>query len=156
MIFRLIVSKTIDIRISYLIIFLFPFVFIGCSTVKTSEKYGAEIDVVDNVRSRVLIEKFNTYDKNKSFLIFTSEFKNVITVKNGDSLVINKNAETTSMLGFTTACIIFNNKDVIIIIDNKKEIKLNEVQLPKYKFIYVGKDKNHYIIEYTNHAKSFL
>ncbi|MGE8514225.1 MAG: hypothetical protein ACN6N7_16105 [Chryseobacterium culicis] len=138
------------------IICFFSFVFIGCSTVKTSEKYGVEMNVVDNVRSRVLIEKFNAYDKNKSFLIFTSEFKNVITVKNGDSLVINKKAETASMLGFTTACIIFNNKDVIIIIDNKKEIKLNEVQLPKYKFIYVGKDKNHYIIEYTNHAKSFL
>jgi hypothetical protein len=39
-----------------------------------------------------------------------------------------------------------NNKDVIIIIDNKKEIRLNEVQLPKYKFIYVGKDKNHYTL----------
>ncbi|RXM38454.1 hypothetical protein BOQ62_17140 [Chryseobacterium sp. CH21] len=145
-----------DIRISYLTIFLFPFVFIGCSTIKISEKYGVEMNVVDNVRSKVLIEKFNTYDKNKSFLTFTSEFNNFITVKNGYSLVLYKRAETVSMLGFTTACIVFNNKDVIITIDNKQDIKLNKVQLPKYKFIYVGKDKNHYTIEYTNHAKSFL
>ncbi|MBO9691678.1 hypothetical protein [Chryseobacterium sp.] len=96
------------------------------------------------------------YDKNKSFLTFTSEFDNFITVKNGDNLIINKRGKTTPMLGFTAACIIVNNKDVVITIDNEQDIKLNKEQLPKYKFIYIGKDKKRYTVEYTNLAKSFL
>ncbi|MDR6464577.1 hypothetical protein [Chryseobacterium sediminis] len=155
MIHKLFVLKLLN-RISNLVIFLFPIVLISCSTIKIFEKYDIEKDVVDNERSKVLIEKFNAYDKNKSFVTFTSEFNNFITVKNGDSLIINKRVRTAPMLGFTTACIIFNNKDVVITIDNKQEIKLNKEQLPKYKFIYVGKDRKHYTIEYTNLAKSFL
>ncbi|THV60700.1 hypothetical protein [Chryseobacterium candidae] len=132
------------------------FVFISCSTVKTSEIYGTKMDVVDNVRSKVMIKKFNAHDKNKSFLTFTSEFDNIITVKNGDSLILDKRGKTMPMLGFTTACVIFNDKEIIITIDKKQEIKLNKEQLPKYKFIYIGKDKNHYKIEYTNKARSFM
>ncbi len=41
-------------------------------------------------------------------------------------------------------------------LDNKQDIKLNKEQLPKYKFIYIGKDKKRYTVEYTNLAKSFL
>lgn len=111
--------------------------------------------IVDNVRSKILIKKFDAHDKSKSFLDFTSQFDNLITVKNGDSIVLNKKSKTMPMLGFTTSCVIFNNKDVTIIIDNKQTIKLNKEQLPKYKFIYVAKDRNHYKIEYTNDAKSF-
>ncbi|GEJ43607.1 hypothetical protein [Chryseobacterium sp. ON_d1] len=143
--------KILNGMISFLL-----FAFIGCTSVTTSEKYGIEAEVVDNVRSKVLIEKFNAYDKNKSFLTFTSEFDNFITVKNGDSLIINKRGKTAPMLGFTAACIIVNNKDVVITIDNKQDIKLNKEQLPKYKFIYIGKDKKRYTVEYTNLAKSFL
>lgn len=132
------------------------FVFISCSTVKTSEIYGTEMEIVDNVRSKVMIKKFNAQDKNKSFLTFTSEFDNIITVKNGDSLVLDKRSKTMPMLGFTTTCVIFNDKEIIITIDKKQEIKLNKEQLPKYKFIYIGKDKNHYKIEYTNKARSFM
>ncbi|QBJ85147.1 hypothetical protein DDI74_02250 [Chryseobacterium gleum] len=143
--------RVINGMISFLL-----FAFIGCTSVTTSEKYGSETEIVDNVRSQVLLEKFNAYDKNKSFLAFTSEFDNLITVNNGDSLIINRKVRTAPMLGFTTACVIFNNKDVVITIDNKQEIKLNQEQLPKYKFIYIGKDKKHYTIEYTNFAKSFL
>lgn len=143
--------KILNGMISFLL-----FAFIGCTSVTTSEKYDIESEVVDNVRSKVLIEKFNAYDKNKSFLTFTSEFDNFITVKNGDSLIINKRGKTVPMLGFTAACIIVNNKDVVITIDNKQDIKLNKEQLPKYKFIYIGKDKKRYTVEYTNLAKSFL
>ncbi|RXM50313.1 MULTISPECIES: hypothetical protein [unclassified Chryseobacterium] len=138
------------------IIICFSFVFIGCSTVKVTEKYGLEMKIVENVRSKVLIKKFNAEDKTKSFLDFTSEFDNLITVKNGDSIVLNEKSKTLSMLGYTNSCIILNNKDVTIIIDNKQTIKLNKEKLPSYKFIYVGKNKNHYKIEYTNNAKSFL
>ncbi|AZA48687.1 hypothetical protein EG346_11060 [Chryseobacterium carnipullorum] len=132
------------------------FVFISCSAIKTTEIYGKEMEIVDNVRSKVLIKKFDAHDKNKSFLTFTSKFDNLITVKNEDSTILNKKSETMPTLGFTAACIIFNNKDVTITIDNKQNIKLNKDQLPKYKFIYIGKDKNHYKIEYTNEAKSFM
>ncbi|MFY1048474.1 hypothetical protein [Chryseobacterium sp. GP-SGM7] len=138
------------------IIVCFSFAFISCSAVKTTEVYGTEMEIVDNVRSRVMIKKFNAQDKNKSFLDFTSQFDNLITVKNGDSIVINEKSKTLPMLGFTTGCVIFNNKEVTITIDNKQTIKLNKEQLPKYKFIYIEKNKNHYKIEYTNGAKSFL
>ncbi|WP_343686178.1 hypothetical protein [Chryseobacterium gleum] len=131
------------------------FLFIGCSTVKISEIYGTEMEIVENVRSQVLIKKFNAQDKNKSFLIFVDEFDNLITVKNGDSLVLDKKSKTMPMLGFTTACVIFNNRNVTIMVDNKQTVKLNKDQLSKYKFVYVEKDKNHYQIEYTNKAKSF-
>lgn len=137
------------------IIICFSFAFTSCIALKINEIYGTEMGIVDNVRSKVLIKKFNAEDKTKSFLDFTSQFDNLITVKNGDSLILNKRSKTMPMLGFTTACIIFNNKDVIITIDNKQTIKLNKQQLPKYKFIYIGKDRNHYQIEYTNEAKSF-
>lgn len=60
------------------------------------------------------------------------------------------------MLGFTDGCIILNNKDVMITIDKQQDIKLNKEQLSKYKFIYIAKEKNHYTIEYTNRAISFL
>ncbi|MGU3376957.1 hypothetical protein [Chryseobacterium sp. M5A1_1a] len=137
------------------IIICFSFAVISCSAVKTTEVYGREMEIVDNVRSRVMIKKFNAQDKNKSFLTFTSEFDNLITVKNEDSIVFNKKRKTLPMLGITDGCIIINNKDVTITIDNKQTIKLNKQQVPKYKFIYVGKYKNHYQIEYTNDAKSF-
>lgn len=156
MIHKIFVFKVLNRRISQLVKFLFASVLIDCSASTIFEKYGIEKDIVDNVRAKVLLERFDAYDKNKSFLTFTSEFDNFITVKNGDSLIINKRVRTAPMLGFTTACIIFNNKDVMITIDNKQEIKLNQEQLPKYKFIYIGKDKKHYTIEYTNFAKSFL
>lgn len=58
-------------------------------------------------------------------MTFTSEFDNYITVKSGDSLIINKRVRTAPMLGFITACMIFNNKNVVITIDNRQEIKLN-------------------------------
>ncbi|SHF71890.1 hypothetical protein, partial [Chryseobacterium vrystaatense] len=120
------------------------------------EIYGTDMEIVDNVRSKVLIKKFNAQDKNKSFLDFTSTFDHLITVKNGESIILNEKSKTMPMLGFTTACVIFNNRDVTITIDNKHTVKLNKEQLPKYKFIYIGKDKNHYKIEYTNIARSFL
>lgn len=138
------------------IIVLSSFISISCTTVKTTEIYGTEMEIVENVRSKVLIEKFNAKDKDKSFLIFANEFDNFITVKNGDSLVLNEKSKTTPMLGFTIGRIIFNNKEIIITIDNREIIKLNKEQLPKYKFIYIEKDKNHYKIEYTNKAKSFM
>ncbi|WP_185290496.1 hypothetical protein [Chryseobacterium lactis] len=138
------------------IIICFSFAFISCFAVKTTEIYGKEMEIVDNVRSRVMIKKFNAQDKNKSFLDFTSQFDNLITVKNGDSIVLNEKSKTLPMLGYTNSCVIFNNKEVEIIIDNKHKIKLNKEQLPKYKFIYVEKNKNNYKIEYTNNAKSFL
>lgn len=137
------------------IIICFSFAFISCSAIKTTEIYGTEMEIVDNVRSQVLIKEFNAKDQDKSFLIFADEFDNFITVKNGDSLVLNEKSKTTPMLGFTIGRVIFNNKDVTIIIDNKDKIKLNKKQLPKYKFIYIEKDKNKYQIEYTNKAKSF-
>jgi len=137
------------------IIICFSFVFIGCSALKTTETYGIETKIVDNVRSKVLIKKFNAQDKNKSFLVFASGFDNVITVKNGDSIIFNEKSRTLPMLGYTNSCIILNNKMVTITIDNKHTIKLNKKQLPNYKFIYVGKDRSHYNIEYTNKAKSF-
>lgn len=138
------------------IIICFSFTVISCSAVKTTEIYGTETKIVDNIRSKVMIEKLNAKDKSKSFLIFTSEFDNLITVKNGDSIVFNRRSKTLSMLGVTNGCVILNNKGVIVIIDNKHTIELNKQQLPKYKFIYVGKDKSHYTIEYTNNARSFL
>ena len=138
------------------IIICFSFAFISCFAVKTTEIYGKEMEIVDNVRSRVMIKKFNAQDKNKSFLDFTSQFDNLISVKNGDSIVLNEKSKTLPMLGYTNSCVIFNNKEVEIIIDNKHKIKLNKEQLPKYKFIYVEKNKNNYKIEYTNNAKSFL
>ncbi|WP_312399973.1 hypothetical protein [Chryseobacterium sp.] len=138
------------------IIICFSFAFTSCSAVKTTEIYGTEMGIVDNVRSRSMIKKFNAQDKNKSFLDFTSQFDNIITVKNGDSIVLNEKSKTLPMLGYANSCLIFNNKEVTIIIDNKQTIKLNKQQLSKYKFIYVGKDKNHYKIEYTNRGKSFL
>ncbi|MDC8104689.1 hypothetical protein MTQ00_09070 [Chryseobacterium sp. B21-037] len=138
------------------IIICFAFPFISCSTVKTTEVYGTEMEIVDNVRSRVMIKKFKAQDKNKSFLDFASQFDNLITVKNGDSIVLNEKSKTLPILGYTNSCVIFNNKDVEIVIDNKHEIKLNKEQLPKYKFIYMWKDRNNYKIEYTNEAKSFL
>lgn len=139
-----------------IILFFFCFVLIGCTSMKISEVYGTEMEIVDNVRSKVLIEKFKAQDKNKSFLDFASQFDNVIKVKNGDIIVLNEKSKTLPMLGYTNSCIIFNNKEVTITIDDKQEIKLNKEQLPKYKFIYIWKDKNNYKIEYTNHAKSFL
>ncbi|MCW3170716.1 hypothetical protein OMO38_19475 [Chryseobacterium sp. 09-1422] len=96
------------------IIICFSFAVINCSTVKTTEIYGTEMEIVKNVRSKVLIEKFNAYDKDKSFLTFMSEFDNFITVKNGDSLIFSKKSKTMPMLGFTTACIIFNNRNITI------------------------------------------
>lgn len=132
------------------------FVFVSCSAVKVTEIFGSEKEIVESVRSKVLIKKFNAQSKNKSFLDFGSTFDNVITVKNGDSIILNEKSTTMPMLGYTNSCIILNNKEVTIIIDHKQTIKLNKKQLPKYKFIYVGKDKNHYKIEYTNNAKSFL
>ncbi|STC92924.1 Uncharacterised protein [Chryseobacterium carnipullorum] len=48
------------------------------------------MEIVDNVRSKVLIKKFDAHDKNKSFLTFTSKFDNLITVKNEDSTILNK------------------------------------------------------------------
>ncbi|WP_029292418.1 hypothetical protein [Chryseobacterium hispalense] len=137
------------------IIICFSFVFISCSAVKTTEIYGTETKIVDNVRSQVLIKKFNAEDKNKSFLVFASGFDNVITVKNEDSIILNEKSRTLSILGYTNSCIILNNKEVTITIDNKQTVKLNKEKLPNYKFIYVGKDRNHYKIEYTNNAKSF-
>lgn len=138
------------------IIFCIVFASIGCSTVKTTEIYGTDMEIVDNVRSKVLIKKFNAQDKNKSFLDFTSTFDHLITVKNGDSIILNEKSKTLPMLGYTNSCIIFNNKEVTITIDNKQKINLSQKQLPKYKFIYIGKDKNNYKIEYTNIARSFL
>lgn len=138
------------------IIICFSFAVISCSTVKTTEVYGTEMEIVDNVRSKVMIKKFNAQDKNKSFLDFASQFDNLITVKNGNSIVLNEKSKTLPMLGYTNSCVIFNNKEVEIIIDNKHKIKLNKEQLPKYKFIYIWKDRNNYKIEYTNEAKSFL
>ncbi len=138
------------------IIIGFSFAFISCSAVKTTEIYGKEMEIVDNVRSRVMIKKFNAYDKNKSFLVFADKFDNLITVKNADSIVLNEKSKTLPMLGYTNSCVIFNDKEVTIIIDNKQTIKLNKEQLPKYKFIYIEKNKNNYKIEYTNEAKSFM
>lgn len=132
------------------------FVFVSCSAVKTTEIYGKEMEIVESVRAKVMIKNLKAESKNKSFLVFASDFDNMITVKNGDSIVLNEMSKTLPMLGYTNSCVILNNKEVTIIIDHKQTIKLNKKQLPKYKFIYVGKDKNHYKIEYTNNAKSFL
>jgi hypothetical protein len=122
--------KTINI-----ILFFFCFVLIACTSMKISEVYGTEMEIVDNVRSKVLIEKFKAQDKNKSFLDFASQFDNVIKVKNGDSIVLNEKSKTLPMLGYTNSCIIFNNKEVTIIIDDKQEIKLNKEQWSYYLWV---------------------
>lgn len=63
MIHKLFVFKALYWIISHVTILLFQSVLISCSTIKILEKYGLEKDIVDNERSKVLIEKFNANEK---------------------------------------------------------------------------------------------
>ncbi|WP_139329360.1 hypothetical protein, partial [Chryseobacterium ureilyticum] len=102
----------------------------SCSAIKITEVYGKEMEIVESVRAKVMIKNLKAESKNKSFLVFASDFDNMITVKNGDSIVLNEMNKTLPMLGYTNSCIILNNKEVTIIIDHKQTIKLNKKQLP--------------------------
>lgn len=131
-----------------LLLFLF---LMNCSSVKSTFNNDLESDK----KSVIVIKKLNL-NNTQSIIYFTETFDNNVQIEINKKIIYNKKIETIEQLGYAGSCIIENDKNVIITIDSKKQIQLNNEQLSKYKFIYIEKDKNHYRIEYTNKIKTFL
>ncbi|SHF71679.1 RHS repeat-associated core domain-containing protein [Chryseobacterium vrystaatense] len=144
-------KKCSIMKIDNKIILLLILFLMNCSSVKSTYEKSLESDE----KSGFVIRKLKLYS-DQSIIYFTESFDNNLQIEVNKKIVYNKKIETIEQLGYAGSCVIENNKDVVITIDDKKQIKLNSEQLPKYKFIYIGKDKNHYKIEYTNIARSFL
>lgn len=139
------INKTIYLLL--LTIFL-----INCLGIKSI--YGESLEIDKNTAFDIRKLKLNN---NQSIVYFTETFdNNLLQIEVDKKIVFNQRLKTIEQLGYADSCIIENNKNVLIIIDNKKQIKLHSEKLPKYKFIYIKKDRNHYKVEYTNKIKSFL
>ncbi|MDN4030187.1 hypothetical protein [Chryseobacterium gambrini] len=135
-------------------IFLFLILFlISCQGVRSIYEKRLNVDKSD-INSVSLLEK-TKLNNNQSIIYFCESFDNKLQIEVNGKIVFDRKLKTIEQLGYAGSCIVENDKDVSIIVDNKKYIKLNSEKLPKYKFIYVAKNKRNYKIEYTNKAKSF-
>lgn len=138
-------------KIDNKILMLLILFLINCSSIKSTFNKDFE----SNKKSDLVIKKLNL-GNNQSIIYFTETFNNNLQIEVNKKIIYNKKIETIEQLGYSGSCIIENDKDVIITIDDQKKLKLNSKELPKYKFIYIEKDKNQYKIDYTNNARSFL
>lgn len=138
-------------KIDNKILMLLILFLINCSSIKSTFNKDFE----SNKKTDLVIKKLNL-GNNQSIIYFTETFDNNLQIEVNKKIIYNKKIETIEQLGYAGSCIIENDKDVIITIDDQKNLKLNSKELPKYKFIYIEKDKNHYKIDYTNNARSFL
>lgn len=112
-------------------------------------------DLESDKKSILVINKLQLA-YNQSIIYFTEAFDNNIQIEVNQKIIYNRKIETIEQLGYAGSCIIENDKEVIIRIDHKKQIKLNPEELPKYKFIYIEKERRNYKVEYTNTVKRFL
>ncbi len=127
--------------------------FCSCSNVKLL--YEKETIGVDDRRSNLLIRKFELGDK-KSILYFTEGFiDNHVKISSGELIIFEKEVKTLEQLGVADSCIVENSNNILITIDNKNIIVPTE-KLKLYKFIYLEKQGEKYIITYTNKARSFM
>jgi len=109
----------------------------------------------DDKRSNLLIKKFEL-ENEKAILYFTESFNDShVKVAIGEKNIFDRKIETLEQLGFAGSCIIENSSDVLITIDNKN-ILLPTEKLKLYKFIYLEKHGERYIVAYTNKARSFM
>lgn len=138
----------------YNIIFLLLILLsISCQNVKSIYNKTLEVNKSD-VNSVFLLDQIKV-NNNQSIIYFCESFDNRIQIEASGKIVFDRKLKTIEQLGYAGSCIVENNKDVLIIIDNKKQITLKYKKLSSYKFIYVVKDSRNYKIEYTNQAKSF-
>lgn len=135
---------------SLLILIIF---FQNCSSTKSTYENTSGVGK-DDKSSIFLLEKLKIKN-DQSIIYFRETFDNTVQIKVDQENVFNERLVTVPQLGFAGACIISNDKEVSITIDYKKKIVLNKEKLPNYKFIYVGKYKTNYTIEYTNTAQPF-
>ncbi len=140
--------KLLNRSFAFIVLFFF-----NCSSTKFIYENNLSVDK-DDKSSIFLLEKLEI-KKNQSIIYFTETFDNMIQIKGDQENVFNERLVTVPQLGFAGACIISNDKEVSIKIDNKKEIILNKEKLSKYKFIYVGKSNMNYTVEFTNKARTF-
>ena len=143
-------SMNIHTRI---LIFLSLF-FLSCSSIKSIHEKDLDNNKTD--KKSILVIKKSKLTHNQSIIYFTEAFDNNIQIEVNQKIIYNRKIETIEQLGYAGSCIIENNKEVIIRIDHKKQIKLNPEELPKYKFIYIEKEGRNYKVEYTNTVKRFL
>lgn len=129
--------------------------FYSCSNVKSI--YDAELTVDKNHRrSNYIIDKFEIKSDN-SIIYFTNGFKDDnLEVINGKDEIYNRSLNTVEQISLAGSCIIKNNMETSIIVGNQNKIILNSKKLKLYKFIYLEKQGEKYIITYTNKARSFL
>lgn len=126
--------------------------FYSCSNVKSL--YEKESIVVNDKRSNLLIKKFELGNE-KSILYFTESFNDNHVKVSGETIIFDRKIETLEQLGFADSCIIGNSDDILITIDNKN-ILLSAEKLKLYKFVYLKKQGEKYIVTYTNKARSFM
>lgn len=139
------------VKYSYFIVLLL--LLCNCSNIKSLyEKKEVEIN---DKRSSLLIKKFELGNI-RSILYFTESFNNDnVKVFSHKTIIFDRKLETIEQLGYAGSCIVDNNIDVLITI-NDKNIILPTKKLKLYKFIYITKEDEKYIVFYTNKAKSFL
>ena len=127
--------------------------FCSCSNVKIL--YEKETIGVNDKRSNLLIRKFELGSE-KSILYFTGGFNdNHAKISFGETIIFEKEIKTLEQLGVADSCIIENSNNILVTIDNKSIIIPAE-KLKLYKFIYLEKQGERYIITYTNKARSFM
>lgn len=126
--------------------------FYSCSNVKSL--YEKESIVVNDKRSNFLIKKFELGNE-KSILYFTESFNDNHVKVSGETIIFDRIIRTLEQLGFADSCIVGNHSNVLITIDNKN-ILIPAEKLKLYKFIYLGKQGERYIITYTNKARTFM
>ena len=140
--------------------FLSIFFFISCANPKKIYTKSV-LDNENGVVNKILqVAKAETSDK--SVIVFTSWFeKDTIVIFNGEEEVLNRVIETSPETGFSTFKGVSNELPVKIRILSSKpfEIKLSQIDLKKYKFVYIKRDsqkRDKYILEYSNQWKKFM
>lgn len=139
----------------YLQLTFLVLLFCSCSNVKSI--YDTELTVDKNHRrSNYIIDKFEIKSDN-SIIYFTNGFKDDnLEVINGKDKIYNRNLNTIEQISQAGSCIIKNNIETSIIVNSQNKIILNNKKLKLYKFIYLEKQGEKYIITYTNKARSFM
>lgn len=140
--------------IKYLQVTFLVLLFCNCTNVKLL--YEKESKGIDDKRSNLLIKKFELGNE-KSILYFTEGFNdNYAKISFEKTIIFEREIKTIEQLGFADSCIIGNSNNILITIDNNKDIVIPAETLKLYKFIYLEKQGKKFIVICTNRARSFM
>lgn len=140
--------------------FLLILFFVSCANPKII--YNKTVLDNENGVIKKLLKVANAETDDKSIIVFTSWFeKDTVEIVNGQEKIFSRIIETSPETGLGTFNGVSNELPVKIKIFSSKpfEIQLSQVDLKKYKFVYVKRNaqkRNEYTLEYSNEWKKFM